>query len=144
MAVTYQYQEVKKIPFKHREVSLWIKNIAALYGKKLGEINYMFCTDERILEINREYLQHDYYTDIITFDYCEKDIIAGDIFVSVDTVKSNSVQFGETYERELCRVIIHGILHLCGQNDKTDEEQAEMTKKENHALELVNFVHFQK
>lgn len=102
--------------------------------KKTGDIAYIFCSDERILEINKQYLQHDYYTDIITFDYSEDNIISGDIFISIDTVKSNSLDFGSDFETELLRVIIHGILHLCGQDDKSPELRMEMTRKENEAL----------
>lgn len=142
MAISYHYEDVKKIPFKQKDISAWIKEVALSYDKKLGDIAYIFCTDERILQVNNEYLQHDYYTDIITFDYGEGNKISGDIFVSLDTVKSNSEKYGELYEKELCRVIIHGVLHLCGQNDKTQADQAEMTRKENLALTQLKFTHF--
>ena len=120
-----------------RETTNWIKSIAQQYNKKIGEIAYIFCSDDYILKINNEYLQHDYYTDIITFDYSEKNIISGDIFISLDTVKSNAEKYNQPFETELCRVIIHGILHLCGQADKSPEERAEMTRKENLALEML-------
>ena len=125
-----------KIP--KRKIALWIKVIAQNYGKKIGEIACIFCDDKKILEINRQYLKHDYYTDIITFDYSEKDTISGDIFVSLDTVKINSEKFKVLFINELYRVIIHGILHLCGQNDKTPEEEKVMRKKEDEALFLIN------
>ena len=99
---------------KKRENNAGIKAVAAVYGKKVGEIAYIFVDDEKILDVNRQYLQHDYYTDIITFDYCEGDVISGDLFISLDTVRSNAELVGATYENELKRVIIHGILHLCG------------------------------
>jgi len=121
-----------KIP--KRKIAAWVKVVAQNYGKKIGEIAYIFCDDEKILEINKQYLKHDYYTDIITFDYSEKDKISGDIFISLDTVKSNSEKFNTLYDNELYRVIIHGILHLCGQNDKTPEEEKVMRKKEEEAL----------
>lgn len=140
--LSYHYENVKKIPFSPKDITAWIKQIALSYGKKVGDISYIFCTDQRILEVNRTYLQHDYYTDIITFDYTEGDIISGDIFVSLDTVRSNAEEFGEIYDKELCRVIIHGILHLCGQNDKTPDEQDEMTRKENSALDKIIFTQF--
>ncbi len=108
-----------------------------MYNKKTGEITYIFCSDKYILKINNEYLQHDYYTDIITFDYSEKDSIAGDLFISLDTVKSNAEQFEQPFDTELHRVIIHGILHLCGQKDKTEKDSEEMRRKENEALELL-------
>ena len=116
------------------KVSRWIKLVAASQGRKAGHINYIFCDDERILEVNNYYLQHDYFTDIITFDYSSGKTISGDIFISIDTVKSNAEGLKISFEEELHRVIIHGILHLCGQDDKTTESQAEMTRKENEAL----------
>ena len=122
---------------KRRAVSAWVKAVAATYGKKVGEIAYIFCDDEKILEVNREYLQHDYYTDIITFDYCEGDTISGDLFISLDTVKSNSELVGAPYEQELFRVIIHGILHLCGINDKGPGEREIMEACENKALAML-------
>lgn len=123
---------------KKRENNAWIKKVAADYGKKIGEIAYIFCSDDKILEVNRQYLQHDYYTDIITFDYTEDDVISGDIFISLDTVKSNSEEQGTEYDEELHRVIIHGILHLCGINDKGEGERAIMEAAENKALAMRN------
>ena len=121
---------------RRRDTSAWIKAVAATYGRKVGEIGYLFCDDEKILEVNREYLQHDYYTDIITFDYDEDDIISGDLVISLDTVRTNAEQFGKTYDEELYRVIIHGILHLCGINDKGPGEREIMEAAENKALAL--------
>lgn len=121
---------------KRRETTAWIKAVAAEYGKKVGDIAYIFCNDEKILEVNREYLQHDYYTDIITFDYYEGDTISGDLFISLDTVRSNSEMVGATYEQELHRVIIHGVLHLCGINDKGEGEREIMEAAENKALAM--------
>ncbi len=123
------------LPIDERRVSAWIKRTATRYGRHVGRINYLFCTDERILEVNRQFLAHDYYTDIITFDYGEGDTVAGDLFISVDTVRSNAEQYGARFEDELHRVIIHGVLHLCGQDDKAPADRAEMTRKENLALE---------
>lgn len=134
MAITYQTDNVKMPPIKKRETSAWIRSVAASYGKKTGEIAYIFCSDEKILEVNREYLQHDYYTDIITFDYTEGSVLSGDLFISLDTVRTNAAQFGSTYEEELNRTIIHGILHLCGINDKGPGERAIMEEAENKAL----------
>ncbi len=121
-----------------RTISAWIKQVVNNNGFKVGDISYIFCSDEKILEVNKEYLQHDYYTDIITFDYTEENVINGDIFVSLDTVKSNAEQFSVSFEKELRRVLIHGILHLCGQADKSTSEKAEMTRKEDEALLLLN------
>lgn len=118
-------------------VRSWITRVASLYGKRIGNITYIFCNDEHILAVNRQFLQHDYYTDIITFDYSEDAIISGDIFISTDTVSSNAAQIGVKYEDELLRIIIHGILHLTGQADKTPETRAEMTRKENSALDML-------
>lgn len=121
---------------KKRETTAWIKAVAETYSKKVGEIAYIFCSDEKILEVNRQYLQHDYYTDIITFDYCEGKKLSGDLFISLDTVRTNAEQFDAPYETELYRVIIHGILHLCGINDKGPGEREIMEAAENKALEM--------
>ena len=121
------------------KVKNWIKAVAESYGRKTGDVSYIFCNDERILQVNNQYLQHDYYTDIITFDYSTAKTISGDIFISLDTVKSNSEAFNTDYSTELHRIIIHGILHLCGNDDKTPELRAQMTEKENLALQLGEF-----
>ena len=136
--ITYQTEGVNMPDIQKRETTAWIKAVAASYGKKIGEIAYIFCSDEKILEVNRQYLQHDYYTDIITFDYCEGNRLSGDLFISLDTVRTNADQFGGgDYRRELHRVIIHGILHLCGINDKGPGEREVMEEAENRALELA-------
>ena len=145
--ITYTTDAVKMPSIRRRNISAWIKAVAATYGKRVGDIGYIFCNDEKILEVNRQYLQHDYYTDIITFDYSDdelltgkKDTIAGDLFISLDTVRSNAEQQGTTYEEELHRVIIHGILHLCGINDKGPGEREIMEAAENKALEMAKSV----
>jgi rRNA maturation RNase YbeY len=122
--------------FPQQEISRWIKKTALEYGKRTGEIAYIFCSDKRILEVNNQYLHHDYYTDIITFDYSEGKFISGELFISIDTVKSNSTEFNVSFDDELRRIMIHGILHLCGQDDKTPELRFEMTEKENAALKM--------
>lgn len=134
--ITYNAEDVKLPTIKKRETTRWIKKVAATYGRKVGEIGYMFVNDEKILEVNNEYLGHDYYTDVITFDYCEGDILNGDIVISLDTVRTNAEKFGKTYEEELYRVIIHGILHLCGIDDKGPGEREIMEENENKALAL--------
>ncbi|RKW53156.1 MAG: rRNA maturation RNase YbeY [Prevotella sp.] len=134
--ITYNAEDVKLPTIKKRETTRWIKKVAATYGRKVGEIGYMFVNDEKILEVNNEYLGHDYYTDVITFDYCEGDILNGDIVISLDTVRTNAEKFGKTYEEELYRVINHGILHLCGINDKGPGEREIMEENENKALAL--------
>ena len=136
MAITYQTEGIKMPDIKKREATEWIKAVAATYEKRIGEIAYIFCSDEKILEVNRQYLQHDYYTDIITFDYCEGNRLSGDLFISLETVKTNSEQFNTPYEEELHRTIIHGILHLCGINDKGPGEREIMEAAENKALAM--------
>ena len=121
---------------RRRDTSAWIKRVAAGYGRTVGEVGYLFCDDEKILEVNREYLGHDYYTDIITFDYDEGTEINGDIVISLDTVRSNAEKYGKTYDEELRRVIIHGILHLCGINDKGPGEREQMEAAEDKALAM--------
>ena len=134
--ITYNTDGVKMPSIKKRENTAWVKAVAASYGKRVGEIAYIFVDDEKILEGNRQYLGHDYYTDIITFDYCEGDVISGDLFISLDTVRTNAERVGATYEEELHRVIIHGILHLCGINDKGPGEREIMEAAEDKALAL--------
>ena len=136
--ISYNTDNVKMPALKRRATNAWIRAVAARYGKQVGDVAYIFCDDAKILEVNRQYLQHDYYTDIITFDYCEGNTLHGDIFVSLDTVRSNAAEFGATFDNELHRILIHGILHLCGQADKTPEARAEMTRKENDALTLLS------
>ena len=135
--ITFQTENIEMPAIDQAKVRDWIKEVAATYQKKVGEIAYFFCDDEKILEVNRQYLQHDYYTDIITFDYCEGNKLSGDLFISLDTVRSNSELFGTDYNTELHRVIIHGILHLCGINDKGPGEREIMEAAENRALELL-------
>ena len=115
---------------RRRDNSAWVKRVAASYGRKVGDVAYIFCDDEEILRVNR------YYTDIITFDYDEDDVISGDLFISLDTVRTNAEQLGLPYEQELNRVIIHGILHLCGINDKGPGEREIMEAAENKALAM--------
>ncbi|NDV57740.1 rRNA maturation RNase YbeY [Bacteroides sp. 519] len=119
-----------------KRVNNWIREVALSYSMRTGEINYIFCSDEKILEVNKQFLQHDYYTDIITFDYTKGDKISGDLFISLDTVRTNSEQFNTPYDTELLRVIIHGILHLCGINDKGPGEREIMEAAENKALSI--------
>ena len=135
--ISYNTVNVKMPAIRRRDTSAWVKAVAASYGKKVGEIAYIFVDDEEILRVNREYLQHDYYTDIITFDYTEGDTISGDLFISLDTVRTNAEQYGKPYEEELHRVIIHGILHLCGINDKGPGEREQMEAAEDKALALL-------
>lgn len=121
-----------------RKVSRWIKSVAADYGFTVGNINYIFCSDERELAVNREFLGHDYYTDVITFDYSTASTLNGDIFISLDTVQSNAEMVGVPFADELHRILIHGVLHLTGQGDKTPKTKVEMTAKEEKALAKLN------
>ncbi|MFC2322250.1 MAG: rRNA maturation RNase YbeY [Tannerella forsythia] len=136
--ITYNTEDVKMPVFPKRKTSAWIKRVAALHGKTVGDIAYIFCSDEKILDVNRMYLQHDYYTDIITFDYSEDDMISGDLFISLDTVRTNAEKFTVAYDSELYRVIIHGVLHLCGIDDKVPGARAVMERYENEALQLLD------
>ncbi len=138
MRISYYTDGVEMPDINQPIINKWIESIADYYGKKCGEIAYIFCNDPKIIEVNRQYLQHDYYTDIITFDYTHGSRISGDLFISLDTVESNSVEQNTTYESELHRVIIHGILHLCGINDKGPGEREQMEAAENHALSILN------
>ena len=134
--ITYNTDGVKLPSIRKRDTTAWIRKVAATYGKRVGEIGYMFVDDKKILEVNNEYLGHDYYTDIITFDYNEGDIINGDLVISLDTVRTNAEKFRKDYNEELHRVIIHGILHLCGINDKGPGEREIMEAAENKALSM--------
>lgn len=132
--IAFTTQNTEMPALDERKVSRWIRAVAADYGFSVGNINYIFCSDERELAVNREFLQHDYYTDIITFDYSTPSTLNGDIFISLDMVRSNAEMVGTSFEDELRRILIHGILHLTGQGDKTPETKAEMTRKEDLAL----------
>ena len=134
--ISYSAENVRFPKIKRRETTSWIRRVAATYGRTIGEVGYLFCDDEKILQVNREFLQHDYYTDIITFDYNEGNQINGDLVISLDTVRTNAELFGKDYDEELHRVIIHGILHLCGLNDKGPGERELMEAAENKALAL--------
>ena len=136
--ISYNTIDVDMPAINQRLVSAWVRVVAATYGKRITELAYIFCNDEKILEVNRQYLKHDYYTDIITFDYCEGDALSGDLFISLDTVKTNAVLFRKSYDDELDRVIIHGVLHLCGINDKGPGEREIMEAAEDRALYILH------
>ena len=139
--IQYIAENVKMPALQKQRINRWIKEIADGYGKKTGDIAYVFCDDQKILEVNNQYLEHDYYTDIITFDYTTGNTISGDIFISLDTVRSNADEYGADFETELHRILIHGILHLCGNDDKSPELRADMTNKENKALGQLKLMH---
>jgi rRNA maturation RNase YbeY len=124
-----------KTPSK-RLLKAWIKEFVSNHGKKVGELAFVFCSDEKLLEVNQNFLQHDYYTDIITFDYCEGEIVSGDIFISVERVKENAISHNVEYNTELLRVLAHGVLHLIGFQDKSTEKKKEMTENEDLCISL--------
>ena len=135
--IRFTSQDIDMPVLDERRISRWIRAVAADYGFSVGNINYIFCSDERELEVNREFLGHDYYTDVITFDYSTPSPLNGDIFISLDTVRSNAEWVGTSFDNELLRILIHGVLHLTGQGDKTPETKAQMTAKEEKALAKV-------
>jgi len=120
--------------------NLWLKLVAESEIKRIGNINIIFCSDNYILDVNQKYLQHDYFTDIITFDYCEGDRLSGDLFISIDSVRENAVEFKTEFEEELNRVMVHGVLHLIGYDDHSDEDIVMMRKKENYYISLKNLL----
>lgn len=132
--IRFTSQDIDMPVLDERRIGRWIRAVAADYGFTVGNITYIFCSDEQELEVNREFLGHDYYTDVITFDYSTPSTLNGDIFISLDTVRSNAEMVGATFEHELHRILIHGVLHLTGQGDKTPETKAQMTAKEELAL----------
>jgi rRNA maturation RNase YbeY len=138
MSISFEFQSQYDLNINLEKIEYWIEKVVDYFDYEIGEINYVFCNDEYILEVNKEYLEHDYYTDIISFDACMGDIISGDIVLSIDTVKSNSEKFETEFISELKRVIIHGVLHFIGFKDKTDKEQRIMTTMENQMLELYD------
>lgn len=137
MAINYYGEGVTIPAFRRREVNAWIKDVAEEFGYEVGDITYQFCDNERILEINQKYLNHDYYTDIITFDQTRDGLLFADIVISVEMVTSNAEEYGEPFRREFLRVLIHGVLHLCGVDDQTEEQAKEMREAEETALAML-------
>lgn len=138
MSIQFFSEDVPFPNLKKRVTSSWIKRVIGLEGKSVGDISFIFCSDNYLLDVNRKYLQHDYFTDIITFDYVENSRISGDIFISVDRVKDNSVQFNTSFDDELHRILIHGVLHLLGYKDKKKEDKKLMTEKEDFYLKVLS------
>ena len=138
--ITYIAQGIDLPGFNQCIVNQWIEAVTRTFDKSVGNLTYIFCTDEKIIEVNREFLQHEYFTDIITFDYSNRRRISGDMFISLDTVRSNAALFGKSYDDELMRVVIHGVLHLVGINDKGVGEREIMEKHENDALNLLRII----
>ena len=142
--ISYNTEEISFNLSQKRLVSKWLKTIANNNGYQLGDLNYIFCSDEYLLEINKQYLGHNYYTDIITFDYSDdyemidkQRKVYGDIYISIDTINHNALEYGEGFDRELHRVIVHGLLHLIGFDDVTEELQKEMHHQEDLALTVL-------
>ena len=138
MSIRFASQNIDFELPQAEKVKKWVSQVVQLRGKRVGNISYLFCDDEHLLGVNRQFLNHDTYTDIITFDYVVADLISGDIMISVDRVGENAEKFGVPFEQELHRVVIHGVLHLLGQGDKSDAEAVEMRRQEEEALVLWN------
>ena len=138
MSIRFASQDIDFELLEAEKVKNWISQVIQLRGKRVGNISYLFCDDEYLLGVNQQYLNHDTYTDIITFDYVAADLISGDIMISIDRVGENASQFEVPFELELRRVIIHGVLHLLGQGDKSDDETTEMRRQEEESLVLWN------
>lgn len=134
--ISYYFQDTDFKFRDRRKTNEWLKLAAESEIRRIGNISIIFCSDNYVLDINQKYLQHDYFTDIITFDYCEEDRLSGDLFISVDSVRENSVEFGTEFKNELNRVIIHGLLHLVGYDDHTEKDIKLMRSKENYYLSL--------
>lgn len=134
MSINFYFEEIEEFPIDQPKTIHWIENTIKNEAKETGEISFIFCNDDYLLSINQQYLEHDYYTDIITFDYVENDLISGDIFISVDRVNENAGKFQVSFENELNRIMIHGVLHLCGYKDKAVDEKKLMTSKEDYYL----------
>ena len=130
--ILYYYEDID-FQFRNKtRTNRWLRLVAESEIKRIGDISIIFCSDNYILDVNQKYLQHDYFTDIITFDYCEGDRLSGDLFISVDSVRENSIEYGTDFADELNRVIVHGLLHLIGYDDHTEADVAVMRKKENY------------
>ncbi len=135
------YQKETNFDLQYKAIiKKWIKRVVEASGKKVGDVNIIFCNDPSILEINQQFLGHDYYTDIITFDYCEGNTVSGELYISVDTVEANAQEYNETFRNEIHRVIIHGILHLLGYDDHSEEDIAQMREQEDLALDNLSLV----
>lgn len=138
MGIQYFNEDVPLPKLRKRKSTSWIKETILFEGKRVGDISFIFCSDNYLLEVNKTYLDHDYFTDIITFDYVEGSLINGDIFISIDRVRENSIEFKTTFDDELNRILIHGVLHLLGYKDKNKKDKLLMTEKEDIYLKLLN------
>lgn len=136
MSISFHKEEIEFDLPDEDKLSEWLNHIATKEGKQISLLCYIFCSDDYLLEINRTYLNHDYYTDIITFPYKQGHEIESDVFISVDTVRSNAIEYDTTFEQELLRVVVHGLLHMIGYGDKSEQDQEKMSAKENACLAL--------
>lgn len=136
--ISYFTEDIRFSFNRKRLTSRWLKEVARVEGKKVGDISVIFCSDNYLLEINKKHLNHNYYTDIITFDYCEGDTLSGDLFISVDSVRENAKYYDVSFDEELNRVIVHGVLHLIGYDDHSPEDVSQMRAKENTSLYLLS------
>ena len=134
--IRFYFESTDKFDLKKTEIKNWLNKVVTYERCELGDINIILCSDEYLISINKEYLSHDYYTDIVTFNYCEENKISGDIFISVDRIKENAEIYSTNFTNELYRVMVHGVLHLLKYNDKTEDEKKIMTSKENTYLAM--------
>lgn len=135
--ITYNINNVAMPDIDQARLTAWLRQLAESYGKVVGDVNFVFVDDETMLAVNRQFLGHDYYTDHIGFDYSQGNALAGDVYISIDTVRSNAALFGVSFLQELHRIIAHGMLHLCGLRDKTDAERRHMQEAEDKALRAL-------
>lgn len=138
-SLQFYFEDVNPFELDKKHIKFQINNLVNNESNDFGDINIIFCSDNYLLKMNEQYLQHDYYTDIITFDYVENSLISGDLFISIDRVKENAVKFGASFKKEIYRVIFHGVLHLTGYKDKTKEEKELMREKEEYYLNKIDF-----
>jgi len=137
MSIHYCNEDVSAPKIQKRKITNWIKETISSEGKTTGDISFVFCSDVYLLEVNKQYLNHDYFTDIITFDYVENNVVSGDIFISCDRVRENALTFKTGFEKEISRIIIHGVLHLLGYKDKSKKDKLLMTQKEDIYLNVL-------
>jgi rRNA maturation RNase YbeY len=140
VAVTFHIKEINFTLVNRRVLKVWLKQVAETESKRVGDISCIFCNDGYLLSLNKTYLKHDYYTDVITFEYSVGDVISGDIFISIDSVQANAIAYKVSFQDELCRVMAHGVLHLCGYRDATEAERKVMRAKENVCLDRLHFM----
>ena len=138
MSIKFFSEDLPLPKIKRRLIANWLKEVILFEGKRVGEISFIFCSDEYLLDVNRKYLDHDYYTDVITFDYVEGEMVSGDIFISLDRVSENARNLYLSFLEELDRIMVHGVLHLLGYKDKSKKDKILMTEREDYFLKLLN------